>query len=74
MENSNNNKAKVRQRLAYMFAGGLIGYIGARLAIAVVGIQIPENIAGDLQILATIAGNIIAFFIGGDIGKEKPES
>ena len=72
--NNNGRKSKVRERLAYMFAGGFIGYMGARLGLAALGIQIPEQVMTDIQIFGALAGNIIAFFFGSDVGKEKPES
>lgn len=76
-ETNNNSKRRkniVRERLAYIFGGGIVAYFFAKLAIGVIGIQLPDYISADIQTFVTLAGVIIAFFFGGEIGKEKPES
>ena len=72
--NQNNRKGKVRERLAYMFGGGIVAYFFTRLIIAVSGIQIPDSIAGDLQAFASVATAVVVFYFGAETGKEKPES
>ena len=75
MSNQNNNqKTKTRRMLAYGFGFGLVAYFFARLAISIVGIVIPDAISADLQQFVTLTAAVIAFYFGGETGKEKPES
>lgn len=70
-----NRKKITRQRLAYLFGGGLVVYFFARLfIISIANIVIPENVAGDLKSFVTLTAVILAFFFGAEYGGQKPET
>jgi len=69
----NNHKGKVREKLAYIFGGGLVAYYFVKLIAGASGVVIPDWVTGDLTQLGTITGMIVAFYFGGEYGGQKPE-
>ena len=67
---NNNLRAKVRERLAYVFSGALVGELFFILGAKVAGFEIavPEAIG-----ISAIMGTIIAFYFAGEYSREKPE-
>lgn len=68
---NNNLRAKVRERLAYIFSGALVGELFFILCAKVVGVEIPVP---EAMGLSAIMGTIIAFYFAGEYSREKPES
>jgi len=68
---SNNSlRAKVRERLAYAFAAGLLGETAAIIIGKFVGIEVAST---EVLMLAGLMGMILVFYFGGEQSREKPE-
>lgn len=68
MEN-NNRRARVREKLAYIFAGSLV----AGFFLTIVGKMLGYDVALP-EAITSIMGTIIAFYFAGEYSREKPES
>ena len=68
MNNNNGLRAKVREKLAYIFAFTLVGLLASYVVGKVYGfdIEVPA-------VITTTMGNILIFYFGGESGREKPE-
>ena len=66
----NNIKVRVRERLAYLFGGGLIAYFFVSL-IGKIACGVEIIVPNELVILVTA---VLAFYFGTEAGKEKPEA
>ena len=66
---NNNQRARVRERLAYIFAGTLVAGFFLTILGKMLGydVAVPETITG-------IMGTIIVFYFAGEYSREKPES
>jgi len=67
----NNLRAKVRERLAYAFAAGLLGEAAAIIAGKFVGVEVAST---EVLMLAGFMGMILVFYFGGEQSREKPDS
>jgi len=67
----NNRRARVRERLAYLFGGALVGELFLILTARLMGIEVPVPEAIGLS---AILGMIITFYFAGEYSREKPES
>ncbi len=68
---NNNLRARVRERLAYLFSGALVGELFFILGAKVAGIDVPVIEALGIS---AVLGNIVAFYFAGEYSREKPES
>ena len=66
----NNRRARVRERLAYLFGGALVGELFFILGAKLAGIDIP---AIEALGISAVLGNIVAFYFAGEYSREKPE-
>ena len=66
----NGLRAKVRERLAYAFAAGLLGETAAIIIGKFVGVEVAST---EVLMLAGFMGGILAFYFGGEQSREKPE-
>lgn len=67
----NNLRAKVRERLAYAFAAGILGEVAAIIAGKFVGIEVAST---EVLMLGGFMGMILLFYFAGEYSREKPES
>lgn len=67
----NNRRARVRERLAYLFGAGLLGEVAAIIAGKFVGIEIAST---EVLMLGGFMVMILMFYFVGEYSREKPES
>lgn len=68
---NNNRRARVRERLAYLFGGGILGETAAIIAGKFVGIEVAST---EVLMLGGFMGMILGFYFMGEYSREKPES
>lgn len=68
MNNNNDRRARVRERLAYIFAFTLVGLLVGYVVGKIYGIELEIP-----AVITTTMGNILIFYYGGESGREKPE-
>lgn len=71
MSNNNGLRAKVRQNLAYLFAGALIGEVAAIIIGKFVGVEVAST---EVLMLGGFMGMILVFYFAGEQSREKPEA
>ena len=67
----NNRRARVRERLAYLFGAGVLGETAAIIAGKFVGIEVAST---EVLMLGGFMGMILVFYFGSEYSREKPES
>lgn len=67
----NNRRARVRERLAYLFSYGILGEVAAIIAGKFVGIEIAST---EVLMLGGFMSMILLFYFVGEYSREKPES
>lgn len=70
MSNDNNLRARVRERLAYCFAAGLLGEVAAVIVGKFMGVEVAST---EVLMLGGVMGMILVFYFGGEQSREKPE-
>jgi len=68
---NNDRRARVRERLAYMFTGGLLGETAAIIVGKFVGVEVAST---EVLVLGGFMGMILVFYYGCEQSREKPES
>lgn len=71
MPDNNNRRAKVRERLAYYFTGGLLGEVAAIIIGKFVGVEVAST---EVLMLGGFMGMILLFYFVGEYSREKPDS
>lgn len=66
----NNRRARVRERLAYIFGGGILGETAAIIAGKFVGIEVAST---EVLMLGGFMMMILSFYFMGEYSREKPE-
>ena len=69
MPENNNRKSRVRENLAYIFAGTLVAAVAAYMVGKFLGVDIEIP-----AVITTTISNILIFYFGVAAGKEKPDS
>ena len=71
----NNNRSKVRARLAYIFSGALIAEVLIILLAVIFGfpMDIPDKLIPVVLSVSGLMGTIIIFFFAAESSREKPE-
>lgn len=67
----NNRRAKVRERLAYLFGGGVLGEVAAIIVGKFVGVEVAST---EVLMLGGFMGMILVFYFAGEQSREKPET
>ena len=66
----NNLRARVREKLAYCFTGGLLGETAAIIIGKFVGVEVAST---ETLMLGGFMGTILIFYFAGEYSREKPE-
>lgn len=71
----NNNRSKVRARLAYIFSAALIIEVLVILVATILGypIDIPDKLIPIVLSVSGLMGTIVIFFFASESSREKPE-